>query len=234
MKRFSVFLLSGLILIYPGLIGYGTQHSDDTYQFTNSPLIEGIYEETAYTLGSGEWKVGEISFPGRLSQWKWLYVKYGPTERFQFGTTIPQNFLGRPNLSGKYQLPLEVPASGKLAIPASIEINLSPPGLSSNTGLVASWSINEKTSLHTGVNLWLVSFIYRLFNPSAYLIADYNLLPNLTLIGEVNIHSFGEDFSSIRIGGLFRTFRFLNLKLSANIDFPSGDVSGGANLFLRF
>lgn len=233
LRRSIIILVATILIGVFGLSVQGNQEEQISSTFEKKPIARGICEETAYTLSKGGWKFGDLSVPGQISQWKCFYVKYGLTEDFQLGTTLAQNFLGRPNLTTKYNLPFKGPGRAELAVPASLDLNLDPPGVSTNLGLAASWN-NSSFNFHAGTNLWLVSYAYRFFNTSAYLMADYNLLSNTKLIGEMDFQSFGEDFLTIRAGGLMRPLDFLNLKLSSSFDIPSGDMNAWASLFVRF
>jgi len=234
LKRVLLVILTlTLFLAFFSLV-HGNQKEDYSYTFRQKPITRGVCEETAYTLDQGGLKIGDVSVPGSISQWKYAYIEYGLTNDLQVGTTLPQNFLGRANLSVKYRLPFRGPGRAALAIPANINFNLSPLGVSTHTGLTATWENKDSLNFHTGVNLWLVSYAYRFFNPSAYVAADYDLLSQVKVMGELNAHTFGEDFMSARVGGLLRVFDFINLKLSSSIDFPSGNMNAWASLFVRF
>lgn len=201
--------------------------------FRNRPITEGICNQTAHTLNQGEWKVGDLSFPGQFSQWKYFYLQYGLTENLQIGTTLAQNFLGGPNLSGKYHLPIKGPAGAELAIPASLNIYLSPiANASFGSGIVASWNLTPKFGFHGGTDLWFNTS--GTFSPSAFVMTDYNILSNTKLISELKLYTFSKDVLSLRAGGLVRPFDFLNLKLSSSFDLPSGDMSAWVSLFVRF
>jgi len=230
LRKAGLFIVIAILLFSLSTSVYSNQDFD----YSDRPITKALCEDTAYTLTRGEWKVGALSIPFYPSQWQYTYVQYGLGDNLQVGSTIPQNVLGRPNISAKYRLPFNGPANSTLAVPVSLNLNLSYLGVSTNTGLVASWKPNERTGFHVGLNLWLTSYSYRFFNPSGYLVADYNFLSNLKAIGEVDLHTFGEDFLSIRAGGLWRVLDFLNLKLSSSVDLPSGDMSAWASLFLRF
>ncbi len=230
-------LISGLtllLIISLSPVVYGDGGESFYSLFRSKPITSGIHAETGYTLGRGEWKVGSLTLPGAISQWERTYVRYGLTENLQLGTALPRNFLGRPNVSAKFQLPFKGPAGAGLAIPASLDLAISPLGTSANAGLAASWSLTERIGLHSGINVWLVSYIYRLFNPSVYAVVDYDLLSNFKAIGEVDLHAFGQDYLDLRVGGLTRVLDVINLKFSVSVDLPSGDNSMGANIFLRF
>ena len=149
------------------------------------------------------------------------------------GTTLPQNFLGQPNLSGKYHLTSNGPGGADIAIPASLNIYLSPvTNLSFSSGLVASWDLNNKFGFHSGANIWFNTS--STFSPSAYVMTNYNVLSNTKLISEMKLYTFSQDVLSLRAGGLIRPLDLINLKLSSSIDLPSGDMSAWASLFLRF
>lgn len=233
MRKFLLVILASTLLLCLNSVVYGDQEGfSNTFQL--NPITKGISEETAYTLGRGEWKAGDLSVPGGLYQWRHLYLKYGLSEDLQIGTTVSQNFLGRPNLSAKYHLPFEGPGGAELAVPASIELNLSLPGVSTNTGLTGSWNLSERLNFHTGVNFWMVSYYYSYFNSSAYLMADYDLLSNMKAIGEFDVYSFGENFLTVRVGGLLRVLKFINLRVRSSVQLPLGGIQVGADLFFRF
>jgi len=203
----------------------------DTFQ--ESPTTKGICEDTAYTLNQGEWKIGNLSLPGSVSQWKCAYLKYGLTEDLQVGTTLPQNFLGQPNLSGKYHLTSNGPGGSDLAMPARLNISLSPvANLSLSSGLVASWDLNNKFGFHSGANIWFNTSGN--FSPFAYVMTDYNVLSNTKLISELKFYPSSQDVLSLRAGGLIKPLDFINIKLSSSIDIPSGNMSAWASLFVRF
>jgi len=223
-----------LVVVVFALLLFQPVYGGGTETFEKRPITEAIREQTSYTLSRGEWKVGSLTLPFYPTGWQQIYVSYGLSDSLQVGSTIPQNLLGRPNVTAKYRLPFAGPAGSVLAVPVSLNLNLSYLGVSTNTGLVASWKPNERIGFHVGLNLWLTSYSYRFLNPSGYLIADYNLPANLKAITEVDVHTFGEDFMSVRIGGLWRGFEVLNLRVSSSFDVPSGDASIGAGLFLRF
>ena len=234
MKRALLVILALTLFLSFAFLTHGDKVEAFPYTFRQKPITRGICEETAHTLNQGGLEVGEVSVPGSISQWKYAYLRYGLTDDLQVGTTLPQNFLGRPNLSVKYRLPFRGPGQGELAVPATIDLNLSPLGVSSHTGLTATWGNKDSLNFHTGVNLWLVSYAYRFFNPSAYVAADYDLLSQVKVMSEFNAHTFGEDFISARVGSLIRAFDFINLKLSSSVDLPSGGMNAWASLFVRF
>ena len=234
MRRPVIVFFTALIIGTLTLSSYANSDELNPTTFQRKPMLRGICEDTAHTLNLGSFKFGDLSVPGTLSQWKHSYLKYGLTNNFQVGTTLAQNFLGRPNLTTKYKLPFKGPGQAELAVPANLNLNLDPLGVSTNLGLAASWNNNSSFNFHAGANLWLVSYAYRLFNSSAYLMVDYNLLSNTKLIGELDLQSFGEDFLTLRAGGLIRPLDFLNLKLNSSVDVPSGDMSAWASLYVRF
>ena len=178
--------------------------------------------------------MGDLSVPWSPSLWKHFYLNYGLSDNLQIGTTLSQNFLGRPNFSAKYLLPFDGPGGARLALPARIELNISPLGVSTHTGLTASWEVNDRMDFHTGVDLWLVSYVYSAFNTSAYFCADYNLFSNMKVIGEFDFYSFGQNFLTVRAGGLLRILDFVNLRASSSFRLPSGGMQAGADLFFRF
>lgn len=236
MKRALLVVLSLTLVLTFVPLAHGNQEEAFSYTFRQKPIITLVCQENAHTLNQGGLKVGDVSVPGFLDQWRGIYLKYGLTDDLQVGTTIAQNFLGRPNLSAKYRLPFRGPGRSQLAIPATatIDLNLSPLGASSHTGLAATWENKDGFNFHTGVNLWLVSYVYQFFNPSAYVAADYDLLSNVKVMGELNADSFGEDFISARAGGLIRAFDLINLRLSASVSLPSGTPDALISLFVRF
>lgn|GEM_PF-2829246 len=238
MKKCLIFATAILLLIFITAIAsadqVNLQEKDTLRNFQKKPLTEGIYEETAYTLQPGGLKIGDLSLPFYRDQWRTAYLEYGLSHNFQLGTTVANNFLGNPNLTAKYSLPFKGFWEAELAIPASITMQLDPLGVSTQTGLVASWKVNDTLNLHAGTNVWVVSYAYGYFFPSAYLITDYNLHSNIKLISELDFHSFGSDYLSIRIGGLLRILNFINLKLRSTVDIPYGGLTAGADLFLRF
>lgn len=234
MKRWVIFVIAVFLLLSPGFLVYGDQEGRDSNTFWVSPITKGICEETAYTLSRGEWKVGDLSVPWSPSQWRHFYLNYGLSDNLQIGTTLSQNFLGRPNISAKYRLPFDGPGEARLAVPARIELNIYPLGLSTHTGLTASWNVNERMDFHTGVDFWLVSYVYSAFNTSAYFAADYNLFSNMKVVGEFDFYTFGQNFLTVRVGGLLRVLDFVNLRASSSLQLPSGGTQVGADLFVRF
>lgn len=121
-----------------------------------------------------------------------------------------------------------------MAVPARVELNISPLGVSTHTGLTASWNVNERMDFHTGVDFWLVSYVYSAVNTSAYFAADYNLFSNMKMIGEFDFYSFGQNFLTVRAGGLLRVLDFVNLRASSSLRLPSGGMQAGVDLFFRF
>lgn len=234
MKRYVIVLICVFLLLSLGFLVYGDREGQGSSTFRVNPITKGIHEETAYTLGRGEWKVGDLTVPGSLSQWKHFYLNYGVSDNLQIGTTLAQNLLGRPNVSAKYHLPFDGPGGARLAVPARIELNISPLGVSTHTGLTASWNVNDRMDFHTGVDFWLVSYVYSAFNTSAYFGADYNLFSNMKVIGELDFYSFGQDFLTVGAGGLLRILEFVNLRASYSSRLPSGGTQIGADLFFRF
>ena len=235
MKRFIVISISVLMLLSVSFSTYADDKALYSTSFRRKPMLRGICSDTAYTLNRGGIKFGDLTVPGSVSQWKWIYLKYGLTEDFQVSTTLPQNFLGQPNLSTKYRLTSDGPGGVDIAIPADINVYLSQApvtNLSFSSGLVASWKLNRDFGFHGGANIWFSSF--GTFSPSAYVMTDYNILSNVKLISELKVYTFSQDLLSVRAGGLIRPFNFLNIKLSSSVDIPSGDMSAWASLFLRF
>lgn len=230
MKRVVLLIVIGILLFSLSTSVYSNQD----FNFSDRPITKGIYEETAYTLTRGEWKVGTLSIPFYPSQWRHTYVKYGLSDNLQVGSTIPQNVLGRPNVSTKYGLPFGGPLNSSLAVPMGLDLQFSPLGISTSAGLVASWNVNQILNFHAGTKLWLTSYSSSLLNSSVYAITDYNLLPNVKAIGEVDFHTFGEDFLSIRTGALWRALEFINLKASSTFEVPTGGFNMSVRLFLRF
>lgn len=184
MKRALVVLISLFLLFSFSFLVYGNQRERILSTFEQKPITRGICEDTAYTLNQGGLKLGDLSVPGQISQWKWVYLKYGLTEDLQVCTTIPQNFLGRPNFSAKYHLTSDVLGGADVAIPADMNIYVSPAvNLSLSSGLVASWKLNREFGFHSGANIWFSS--YGTLSPSAYVMTDYNILSNAKLISEL-------------------------------------------------
>lgn len=234
MKRWVILIIVVFLLLSLSFFVYGDREGQYSNTFRVNPITKGICEETAYTLGRGEWKVGDLSVPWSLSQWRHFYLNYGLSDNLQIGTTLSQNFLGRPNISAKYHLPFDGPGGARLAVPARVELNISPLGASTHTGLTASWDVNDRMDFHTGVDFWLVSYVFSAFNTSAYFAADYNLFSNMKVIGELDFYSFGQNFLTVRVGGLLRVLDFVNLRASSSLRFPSGGTQVGADLFFRF
>lgn len=227
-------IILSVLLLFGANPVLGDQRTSEDRTLQESLLIEGIYEDTAFTLNQGEWKIGELSIPGSLYQWKWAYMQYGLTDNLQIGTTLVRNFQGFPNLSGKFHLPLQGFDELELAIPAKINFVLSPFNVVTTTGLAASWRINDNINFHTGTNLWLTSYGVGFSHPSLYVMAGYRIFSNITLLGELELGSLGNRYLAIRWGGLWRVLETLNFKLHSSLSVPTGGLNAGVDIFARF
>lgn len=142
LKKCIIFVLAILLLIFTTAVGSADQgdlqKKGRLGSFQRKPITEGIYEETAYTLQPGGLKIGELSLPFYVDQWRTAYLEYGLSHNLQLGTVLAKNFLGNPNLTAKYSLPFKGFWEAELAIPASVTLQLYPLGLSTQTGLAAS------------------------------------------------------------------------------------------------
>ena len=141
MRRPVIVLFTAILICTFALSIHAKPDELRSTTFKRKPMLGGICKDSAYTLNRGSFKFGDLSVPGTLYQWKYTYLKYGLTEDFQVGTTLAQNFLGRPNLTTKYNLPFKGPGRAELAVPANLNVNLDPLGVSTNLGLVARTTI---------------------------------------------------------------------------------------------
>jgi len=203
-----------------------------TKTFREEPIISVLRGATAYTLNRSELQIGDLSIPFHISQLRWIYVLYGLTDGLQLGTAIPENFLRGPNFSGKFHA-MHLPASRiDAAVPFSFDLSFDPFFISLGGGMAMSWKLRDGLTLHMGMHLWF-STLGGFGFPFLYASADVDILPNMKLLGELNLYSFLEDPLRLRIGGLMR-LSFINLKLTATLVIPTFGSFLNANMFFRF
>lgn len=201
--------------------------------FAERPIIEGLWEFTAYTLRQGELRVGNLSLPFEPSQLRWLYLDVGLTGTLQLGTAIPANALGVLNLIGKLRLLHSEEGDGfSLALPFRLDLTYRPVrNFLLGTGLVISWPLEELT-LHGGMWL-LLSRGERVRISTMYAILDTTVLSDTKLLLEVDLYPGGTDMLWIRLGTL-RRVGVVHIRTAASVLFPGGDNLVQVDLFFRF
>jgi len=199
--------------------------------FANRPIIEGLWEFTAYSLRAGELRVGNLSLPFEPTQLRWLYLDVGLTETLQLGTAVPANALGVLNLIGKFRF-LRSEGGFTLAFPFRLDLTYRPTrDFLLGTGLIVSWPL-EGLTLHGG--FWLTLSREKEVRLSAmYTILDATVLPDTKLLLEVDLYSGEARPLWIRLGTL-RRVGVVHIRTAASLLFPGGDNLLQLDLFLRF
>jgi len=171
----------------------------------------------AYTLRGGEWQIGAGLGLPLASPNYWVAsvsLAYGIGNWFQAGIAMSYGVQPSPRsaymtygFSAKLRLPLG--ATLDLGIPFGFSFVDWRPGIqfgSVQIGTVASVRMGAGLTLHGGATIggimggWYVR---------PYVIADFDLLPNLKLVGE-----FGFIPLSVTIGAWMRVLPFLDVKLA--------------------
>ncbi len=169
----------------------------------------------AYTLRGGEWQIGLPYVLAPLA----VSVEYGITDHVQIGVAPILAALGYLNLGGKLRIPLG--PSLDMGVPFGVGLYPDPIGFIWSTGAVLSLGLGGGFTVHGGVGLGMVQQLHIL----PYAIADFDLLPNLKLVGELGLMPV-----SLAIGAWVRVLPFLDVKLALNplvLSFTGG-------LYLRF
>ena len=200
-------------------------------RFEERPIIEGLWEFTAYTLRSGELRVGNLSLPFDPSQLRWLYLDFGLTDSLQLGTALPANALGVVNLIGKFRF-LRSEKGFALALPFRFDLVYRPGrDFLLGTGMAMSWPL-EGLTLHGG--FWfLLSREKRVQLSTMYAILDATVLPDTKLLMEVDLYPGEGDRLWIRLGTL-RRVGAVHIRTAASVLVPGGENLLQLDLFFRF
>lgn len=203
-------------------------------EFRGRPPTTTLNGSTAFTLNRGEWRVGSLQFyfsfsPAStifsLSQFQWLNVEYGLTNRLQVGTTVLENVLEGPNVWAKFTA-LRTRTLA-LALPLTIDVHLSPFGAGVGSGLALSWSPSRRMTMHSGLRFWAFDGQIQLSRIHAAL--EYALLAHTHLFAEADVWPL-----VVEVGSLSR-FRALNLEISTRlIEDASPHLDLELELFVRF
>ncbi|MGC8963741.1 MAG: hypothetical protein ACP5LK_07330 [Candidatus Bipolaricaulaceae bacterium] len=187
----------------------------------------------AYTLRGGEWQIGvgmgflflPMSYDASVS------VAYGITSWFMAGIAVSHGVQpGPPPAYMSYDF------SAKLRLPLGSALDLGLPlgawfydegyGIAAGglgSGAVLSLKMGAGLTVHGGAAVGTVRAKGWYFQP--YIIADFDLLPNLKLVGEVGLLPV-----SVAVGAWLRVLDFMDLKLALAplaLSFTGG-------LYLRF
>lgn len=199
--------------------------------FQEAPPTSGIHRPTAYTLRGGEWQIGgEMGF--RLFPQEYVTssvtVAYGLAPWFQMGVSLGHSIAAVPGV-------LTYAASAKFRVPLGEGFDLGVPfgvgfqdrGFGTEFGylqggVVVSMRLGEFT-LHGGTTLGLRKEQGSYLQP--YVVADFDLLPNLKLVGELGLIPV-----SVAAGAWLRLAAVVDVKLS----FLPMAASVRAGVYLRF
>jgi len=208
--------------------------SVDAQTFQTHPPTDTLNGSTAYTLNRGEFRVGSLNLfvdflhpttVFRLNQLKWLDVEYGLTDRLQVGTTVLETVLEGPNVWAKFTAIRT--RTWAVAMPLSIDVNLSPVVAGVGSGVLMSWTPTRTASLHGGLRFSAFDGQVQLSRIHAAL--EYALVDHTHLWAEADIWPLG-----IEVGTLSR-YRMLNLEISSRLvedAAPTLDLE--LELFVRF
>jgi len=188
--------------------------------FQEAPPTVGVYRANAYTLRGREWQIGAdvdvglATLPQGISLRTYGFgVAYGVTNQFQAGIVYYTQLQAEQPfviyaLSTKLGLSLGVDLD--LGVPFSVEFYDARQGIqfrALQSGFVVSMRLGGAFTLHGGTVVGLsrqgVGFV------SPYASADFDLLPNLKLMGEVGLIPL-----SVAVGGWLRPLPFLDVKLA--------------------
>ena len=191
--------------------------------FQEAPPTTGVYRSTAYTLRGGEWQIGLgfVLTPLAVSVAPLVMsVEYGITDHLQIGVAPIQAVLGQLNLHSKLRIHLG--SRLDMGIPFSLWLYSDPIGFTWGTGAVLSLRLGGGIAFHGGLNMGVVR---ELFYVSPYTIADFDVLPNLKLVGELGLIPV-----SMAVGMWVRPLPFLDVKLGL-APIPLSIIAG---LYLQF
>jgi hypothetical protein len=174
----------------------------------------------AYTLRGGEWQIGvAMGFTAVPLAYRaaTISVAYGITGWLDFGIAVVHGV--QPGLFPTYmvytsqaKLRLSLGEGLDLGIPLGLSFVDYGEGImfgSVHSGAVASMRMGATLTLHGGATLGIARGGWPYVLP--YAIADFDLLPNLKLVGE-----FGFIPLSATIGMWMRVLPFLDVTLSLN------------------
>jgi hypothetical protein len=200
--------------------------------FAERPIIEGLWEFTAYPLRRGEIRIGNLSLPFDPRQLRWLYLDVGLTEGLQLGTAVPADLTGMVNLVGKFRF-LHLESGLALALPFRLDLTVRPErDLMLGSGLIASWALQDGITVHGG--LWLTLSRGQKASLSAlYAILDTTILPDTKLIIEMDAYPSAANQFLVSVGTL-RRIGVLNFRVTTAVLFPGMSNRLTADLFVRF
>lgn len=172
----------------------------------------------AYTLRGGEWQVGAgLGLPlAALNYWvASVSLAYGISNWFQAGIAMSYGVQPSPpsaymTYSGYAKLRLPLGAGIDLGIPFGFSFVDRGAGTefgSVQSGAVASMRMGAGLTLHGGANLGATKGGGWYARP--YAIADFDILPNLKLVGELGIIPL-----SVTISAWIRLLDFLDVELT--------------------
>jgi hypothetical protein len=221
--------LSGLLVVTV-VLGFlvGSARTTWAASFREVPPTIG-----AYTLRGGEWQIGadmEVgleTLPEGISLETYgLSVAYGVTNQFQAGIASHTQFVGGAvrYLRFSAKLRLSFGADLDLGVPFGVGFYDVGEGIQLglvNSGAVLSLRVGRDVAFHGGLALGISPQFY----VSPYGIIDFDLLPNIKLVGELGLIPL-----SAAVGAWIRLLDFLDVKLALT-PVPLSFTGG---LYLRF
>lgn len=188
---------------------------------STTPVVGAPFREVpptigAYTLRGGEWQIGAGLGLPLASPNYWVAsvsLGYGISHWFQAGIAVSYGVQPGPPpaymvYSGHAKLRLPLGANLELGIPFGCSFVDRGAGTefgSVGSGAVASMGMGAGLTLHGGADLGVTKGGWY---ARPYAIADFDILPNLKLVGELGIIP-----PSVTIGAWIRLLDFLDVQL---------------------